>query len=98
MTGYWNVFEDGSVADDSMNKQGREESDALTQAVNKIEEHVAGGQDATYVDIYTPFKGSDGSSDPTDLLADDGDHPDAEGHKLIAKTLLAAGTDPLTLG
>ena len=98
MTGYWNVFEDGSVADDSMNKQGREESDALTKAVNKIEEHVAGAQDATYVDIYTPFKGSDGSSDPTDLLADDGDHPDAEGHKLIAKTLLAAGTDPLTLG
>ena len=54
--------------------------------------------EATYVDLYTPFKGADGGDDPTQLLADDGDHPNAAGHKLIAQTLLDAGTDPLTLG
>ena len=44
----------------------------------------------TYVDIYTPFKGADGSTDDTALLADDGDHPNAAGHQLIATALLAA--------
>jgi len=43
-----------------------------------------------YVDLFTPFRGADGSKDCTALLAADGDHPDAAGHALIARTLLAA--------
>ncbi|GAA3610710.1 SGNH/GDSL hydrolase family protein [Microlunatus ginsengisoli] len=98
LTGYWNVFEDGDVAKKSMTTQGLADSDALTLATNRIVQQVATAQHATYVDLYAPFKGSDGSDDPTDLLADDGDHPNAAGHKLIAQALLAAGTAPLTIG
>ncbi len=98
LTGYWNVFEDGDVAKQSMTKQGRDQSDKLTRATNQVIDDVAEEQRATYVDLYTPFKGADGGDDPTQLLADDGDHPNAAGHKLIAQTLIEAGTDPLTLG
>ena len=98
LTGYWNVFEDGDVADRSMSKQGRADSDALTLATNRIVEQVAEAGDATYVDIYTPFKGADGSKDPTDLLASDGDHPNAAGHAAIAEALVQAGTAPINLG
>ena len=52
---------------------------------------------ATYVDLYAPFKGADGSADPTDVLAADGDHPNAAGHEIIAQALLRAGTAPLRL-
>jgi lysophospholipase L1-like esterase len=41
------------------------------------------------VDIYAPFEGA-GDRNPTALLADDGDHPNAAGHRLIAKALLDA--------
>lgn len=98
LTGYWNVFEDGDVAKQSMSARGRAESDALSVATNQVVERVAQDQQATYVDLYSPFKGHDGSDDPTDLLADDGDHPNAAGHRVIAKALVRAGTAPLTLG
>jgi lysophospholipase L1-like esterase len=98
LTGYWNVFEDGDVARRSMTKQGVVESDTLTRATNQIVEQVAHDQQATYVDLYSPFKGTDGGEDPTELLADDGDHPNAAGHRLIARSLTAAGVAPLDLG
>ncbi len=88
VTGYWNVFLDGRV--------GRERggtyvagSNALTLADNAVISSVAAAQGDTYVDIYGPFKG-DGSRDDTNLLASDGDHPNAAGHALIAQTLLHA--------
>lgn len=87
VTGYWNVFLDGAVgrAKGATYVQG---SDALTRADNAVIAAVAAGQGDRYVDIYTPFKG--GGRDDTGLLAADGDHPDAAGHQLIARTLLAA--------
>ncbi|HET9647423.1 MAG TPA: SGNH/GDSL hydrolase family protein [Microlunatus sp.] len=97
LTGYWNVFEDGQVVEQSMSRQGRADSDALTRATNQVVAQVAKAQRATYVDLYSPFKGSEGGDDPTDLLADDGDHPNAAGHRAIARALLAAGTVPVTL-
>jgi lysophospholipase L1-like esterase len=97
LTGYWNVFEDGDVAVLSMSKQGRAASDTLTIATNRIIQQVADADHATYVDLYAPFKGPDGSANPTDLLAGDGDHPNAAGHQVIARTLLKAGTLPLRL-
>ena len=60
LTGYWNVFEDGDVARRAMTKQGLAESDTLTRATNQVIEQVAGDQQATYVDLYTAFKGADG--------------------------------------
>ncbi|MER7247056.1 SGNH/GDSL hydrolase family protein [Kribbella sp. NPDC000426] len=93
MTGYWNVFKDGDVAERQYTPSGRIASDQLTVRTNAAIAAAARADDATYVDIYTPFEDS---SDITGLLAADGDHPDAAGHALIARTLLAATPNPLT--
>ena len=57
--------------------------------INARIEAAARSHGAVPVDLYAPFKGA-GDVDPTPLLADDGDHPDAAGHALIARVLLAA--------
>ncbi|MBU4213756.1 MAG: SGNH/GDSL hydrolase family protein [Actinobacteria bacterium] len=88
LTGYWNVFLDGDVG----RAQGAAyvaASDALTVADNAVIEAAAGRHGATYVDLYAPFRGT-GATDDTALLAADGDHPDAAGHRLIARTIEAA--------
>lgn len=89
VTGYWNVFSDGAV--------GRAEgpawvngSDALTLRANDLIKEVTESQGAQYVDVRTPFRGSDGSSDCTVLLADDGEHLSAAGHALMASTVTEA--------
>lgn len=87
VTGYWNVFLDGTVG----RRQGSvyvRESDALTKAVNAIIEASAARAGDAYVDLYGPFKGEDGTVDPTQLLAADGDHPNAAGHRLIADEVM----------
>ncbi len=89
VTGYWNVFVDGAPG----RSRGQEyvaTSDALTRAVNATLAASAADAGVRYVDLYTPFNGHDGTRDDTDLLAADGDHPDATGHRLIADTILAA--------
>lgn len=88
VTGYWNVFLDGAVGRSQGSTYVRG-SNALTLADNAVIASVAAAHGGRYVDIYAPFKG-DGSRDDTGLLAADGDHPDAAGHALIARTLLAA--------
>lgn len=88
VTGYWNVFLDGKVGA----QQGsvyQANSDALTRAVNGIISATATGHTADYVDVYTPFKG-DGDRDDTGLLAADGDHPNAAGHRVIAQAVESA--------
>jgi len=89
ITGYWNVFLDGDVAaargDDYIRN-----SVALTQAENARIATAAKARAATYVDIFTPFKGASGTKNDTSLLAADGDHPDAAGHRKIAKALESA--------
>jgi lysophospholipase L1-like esterase len=89
LTGYWNVFLDGATA----RAQGADYvriADAVTREVNTRISAAAAAHGAVFVDLFTPFRGADGSKDCTPLLADDGDHPDAAGHALIAHTLLAA--------
>jgi lysophospholipase L1-like esterase len=88
VTGYWNVFLDGAVG----LRQGADYvagSDALTRAMNDVIAAAAAQTGTRYVDIYTPFKGS-GDVDCTPLLASDGDHPNARGHRVIADALLGA--------
>ena len=86
---YWNVFEDGDVAAADRGPAYLRWSDVLTRCLNAQIEAAALSHDAVPVDLYAPFKGA-GDVDPTPLLADDGDHPDAAGHALIAHVLLAA--------
>jgi lysophospholipase L1-like esterase len=89
VTTYWNVFEDGDVADRLYGDGFADWSDAVTRAADTaIREATAAAQDRS-VDLYTPFEGT-GDRNPTTLLADDGDHPNAAGHRLIAHALLAA--------
>jgi lysophospholipase L1-like esterase len=90
VTGYWNVFLDGQVAQ-SRGTTYTQASNALSLAENALIASASAGHADTYVDIYTPFKGN-GTKDDTALLAADGDHPNAAGHALIAQTLMQALT------
>lgn len=101
VTTYWNVVEDGAVARENFSTQYLQVSDALTRQVNgalcdatkSAADHAPAGTpggELICVDLYAPFKGA-GDTDPTALLAADGDHPDAAGHQLIAQTLAKAG-------
>nr|WP_238355041.1 SGNH/GDSL hydrolase family protein [Kribbella sandramycini] len=87
VTGYWNVFKDGDVADAAYPDGGPAATLALTRAANNLIANAAHAAHATYVDLYTPFETA---PEITDLLASDGDHPNAAGHALIADLLLAA--------
>jgi lysophospholipase L1-like esterase len=89
VTTYWNVFEDGDVAAGDRGQEYLRWSDGLTRRLNAAITDAAHAQGAEVVDLYAPFK-ADGRKDPTPLLAGDGDHPDAAGHRLIAETLLQA--------
>jgi lysophospholipase L1-like esterase len=89
VTGYWNVFLDGDVAATRGADYVRN-SNALTVAENAQISAIGQAQAETYVDIYTPFKTTSGTGDDTALLAADGDHPNAAGHRTIAQALEAA--------
>jgi lysophospholipase L1-like esterase len=89
VTTYWNVFEDGDVGEQDYGKAFHPWSDAVTKSANAQICSAAQAAGDTCVDLYTPFEGA-GERNPTDLLADDGDHPNAQGHELIAEALLKA--------
>ncbi len=91
VTGYWNVFEDGQVAREAFPHAGVAATRALTRRVNDSLRTAATTGGATYVDLLAAFDQASRNGDLTALLAPDGDHPDAAGHQLIARTLLAAG-------
>lgn len=85
--GYWNVFRDGAVGR-SLGPAYVRGSDRLTRRVNAAIEVAAHAAGARYIDGYRPFKGA-GSRDCTALLAADGDHPNAAGHEVLARSLVA---------
>ncbi len=95
VTGYWNVFEDGEVASREFPEPGRAATVRLTRRVNDLLRSVSRSEGATYVDLFGPFRLAARSGGVTRLLAADGDHPDAAGHALIARTLLGAGLPAL---
>lgn len=84
--GYWNVGESGDVgaAEGSVYVRNAR---ALTDAVNAVLERDARAAGAVWVDTYAAF-GPDDST--TGLLAQDGDHPNAKGHDLLATTVVSA--------
>jgi lysophospholipase L1-like esterase len=89
VTGYWNVFEDGAAARQGSEAAGLQASIRLTRRVNETISSVSTTNGARYVDLFGPFQRRGRAIDS--LLAADGDHPDAAGHQLIARTLLAVG-------
>jgi len=89
VTGYWNVFQDGEVARRAYGETGLQASLRLTRQANADIRSAAAAAGARYVDLYQPFEKS--GRDVSSLMAADGDHPDAEGHALIAQVLLESG-------
>jgi lysophospholipase L1-like esterase len=90
VTTYWNVFEDGDVADRQRGPGFADWSDTVTVAANAAICATARSFGDTCVDLYAPFLSADGNRNPTPLLSSDGDHPNAAGHDVIARALLAA--------
>lgn len=88
--GYWNVDRDGQVARDDTDAAGLTEADTATAYVNEALRGAANRSGAIYVATYPAFRGATGEADPTDLLADDGDHPNARGHQAIARAAYAS--------
>jgi lysophospholipase L1-like esterase len=93
VTDYWNVFRDGDVAA-QLGAAYVTISDEVTKLANTAICAGARSSGAACIDLYAPFKGN-GTSNPTALLADDGDHPDAAGHQVIADALAAHGWQEL---
>lgn len=89
VTGYWNVFQDGEVARESFPEAGVAATIDLTRRTNAALKASAEAEGATYVDLFAPFQQR--GTDITRLLAGDGDHPNGDGHALIARVLMAAG-------
>ena len=90
VTTYWNVFEDGDVADELRGAGFAQWSDQVTVAANRVICSTASAFGDVCVDLYTPFLSADGTRNPTGLLSSDGDHPNAAGHEVIARALLAS--------
>ena len=88
--GYWNVAEDGDVGLADYGADGLADAISATTYVDDALVRAAAATGARYVDTTTAFKGGSGEEDPTDLLAPDGDHPNANGHRAIAAAAYAA--------
>jgi lysophospholipase L1-like esterase len=87
VTGYWNVWQDGQVAN-GMGAEFVEVSHTVTSMVNQGLQQAATSHGALYVDLAKAFTAA--GPDDTGLLAADGDHPNAAGHQLIADVLTQA--------
>jgi len=85
--GYWNVTVDGKVGR-AFGPPFVFGSDQLTRLVNITVQEVATRTGAAYTDAYTPLKGGLGTRDPTSDLLQDGDHPNASGHALLAAAVV----------
>jgi lysophospholipase L1-like esterase len=89
IVGYWNVFRDGRVARQQYTPAERVATALATSKANSALYEAAVATQSRYVSTWGAFKGSDGSVDPTPLLAHDGDHPNTSGHARIAGELYA---------
>ena len=85
---YWSVWLGGEYA----HEQGAayvEAAEAVTTGINHTIESVATARHCTYVSLVRAFRGSRESRDETRLLASDGEHPNARGHRRIASAITA---------
>lgn len=89
VTSYWNVFPDGAAEPDPATRIW---GDQVTRVFNLTLRNAVASEGAILVDTYAAFKG-DGDRDPSNLLADDGDHPNAAGHEVIARQIVSTLSD-----
>jgi lysophospholipase L1-like esterase len=86
---YWASMEDGAVARQDYDAPTMAASIACTASTNSALALAAKATGADYVSTYTAFKGAKGTTDDTNLLMPDGDHPNPTGHQVIAKAIAA---------
>lgn len=88
LLGYWSVWLGGQYAI----QRGADYVNAattLTRTENAAIQAIARRTGSLYVDLRVAFKGPSDSWDETDLLASDGDHPNAAGHATIGHALIS---------
>jgi lysophospholipase L1-like esterase len=83
--GYWNDFKSGSVAMHEYTPDQRRAADTATDYTNRALYSAASRADVRYVSTRKLFERR---RDVTPLLAADGDHLSAAGHRLVAKALV----------
>jgi acyl-CoA thioesterase I len=83
---YWSVWLAGQYAQDR-GAAYVSAADRLTAQVNAVIVGVADRTGSVHVDLVRAFSGPDGTDDETDLLAPDGDHPNAAGQARIAQAV-----------
>ena len=88
--GYWNVVKDGAVGLAQYGADGLAAAEQATKYCNQALRQAANESGAWYVTTVPVFKGENRDQDPTNLLASDGDHPNAQGHQAIAQAVYAA--------
>jgi lysophospholipase L1-like esterase len=83
---YWSVWLGGQYAEahgDAYVAAAEEMTDRVDTAI----ESLAKQSKSAYVDLRAAFKGPNYTYDETHYLSSDGDHPNAAGHKQIAKAI-----------
>jgi lysophospholipase L1-like esterase len=93
---YWSVWLGGKYAA-ARGSAYVSAAAAMTADVNTIIRNLANRTGSAYVDLRAAFKGDDYTGDETDYLADDGDHPNSDGHRLAADALTTVITRTLHL-
>jgi lysophospholipase L1-like esterase len=92
--GYWNVVKDGAVGLASYGAAGAKSAVVATKDCNAALRAAAAASGARYVTTTPVFDGRQRDQDPTNLLASDGDHPNAAGHEAIAQAVYTAEPNP----
>ncbi len=80
---YWSVWLGGKYAE-AKGTAYVAAAEEMTDRVNTVIKSTAEKSDSAYVDLRAAFKGPDYAYDETHYLSNDGDHPNAAGHKRIA--------------
>jgi lysophospholipase L1-like esterase len=85
---YWSVWLGGEYATER-GPAYVEAAAEMTDRVADIIQRTAADTGSHYVDLRAAFKGPDYAYDETHFLSDDGDHPNAAGHRRIAEAVEA---------
>jgi len=85
---YWSVWLGGKYAA-AKGDTYVAAAEEMTDQVNAVVKSTAQKTGSEYVDLRAAFKGPDYSYDETRYLSNDGDHPNAAGHRKIADAAVA---------
>ena len=85
---YWSVWLGGQYAV-AQGKRYVAAAEEMTDRVNAVIKSTAARSRSAYVDLRAAFKGPNYAYDETHYLSNDGDHPNASGHKKIAAATAA---------